>query len=452
MSSSSDESHQPHVGVIGGGIAGLTVAYRLASAGYRVSLWEQSAELGGLAAAFDVPGGQLEKFYHHLFMSDRAIVGLINELGMADDLLWLNSQNSYYSRGQVYSLSSPMDLLKLPIVPFQDRIRIGLVTLYLQQISDEGDRWRQFEDVTAWEWLRRWTGERAFQRTFGAQLQAKFGPRAQQVAMVWFWNKIFLRTKSRPGLLGKEQLGYINGSFNTLIDRLADAADQRGADINTQRGVSRVEPSAQGQYLVDVTDDEQARVDALVVTTPAPIFLKFFPDTPEPYRSKLTAIPYQGAVCVLLRLDRQLTNAYWLNIADPDVPFTVLVEHTNFIPPEAYDGNHYVYINTYVDWDHPFVSMSEDELIDTYLSQLPRFNSEFDRSWVKDIWTFRARAAQPVIQVGHAEQIPSHRTPFDSVYLATMSQIYPEDRGTNYAVNLGNRVAQMVDQDLSSRC
>ena len=451
MSSESRESsHNLHIGVIGGGITGLTAAYRLSQLGYRVTLWEQSEELGGLAAAIPVPGGHLEKFYHHLFMSDRAISELINELGIGNHLVWLPSQNSYYAAGRTFSLASPLDLLRLPVVPLIDRLRVGFVTLYLQRISTKSGRWHQFEQVTAWDWLRRKVGRRAFHRMFGAQLRAKFGPRAEEIAMVWFWNKIYLRTQSRPGLFGKERLGYITGSFNVLIQRLAEACKESGVDIRVGVGTDEVlerEGPACG-FAISDTSGYCTETDAVVVTISAPLVLKLFPKISEPYRSKLTSTKYQGAVCMLLRTDRKLSDTYWLNIADPRVPFTVIVEHTNFIDPSHYQGNHYTYVNKYVEWDHPYVTMSDDELREEYFQHLKAVYPEFDPDWVKDVWIFRAPAAQPIIGLHYADHLPSHHTPIDGVYLATMSQIYPEDRGTNYAVELGNRITEIVHQDL----
>ncbi|MEZ4522247.1 MAG: NAD(P)/FAD-dependent oxidoreductase [Thermomicrobiales bacterium] len=446
----SDRSNAPHVGVIGGGITGLTAAYRLARLGYRVTLWERSDEYGGLAAAIDVPGGKIEKFYHHLFMSDTSIVALANEIGIGSSLRWLPSQNSYFSDGRIYSLASPFDLIKLPVVPFIDRIRIGLVTLYLQTIPSIGERWKAFERVTASKWLRKWLGLRAFDRTLGAQLKAKFGPRADEVAMVWFWNKIYLRTQSRPGLLAKEYLGYFEGSFSVIIDALVEAGRTEGVEFYRSTSIGRVASREDGSIAVS-TDEGDELVDAVIATTPTPLLARLMPDLPADYLEKLRGSIYQGAACVLLRLDRKLTDTYWLNIADPSLPFTVVVEHTNFIDPSEYDGNHYVYVNAYVDVDHPYLSMSESELLDEYLGYLPALNPEFSRDWVQETWVFRTPAAQPVVGLNYSERRPDHRTPVPGVYLASMSQIYPEDRGTNYAVALGEHVAELLDHDLQSR-
>lgn len=385
-------------------------------------------------------------------MSDRAISDLIEELGLGDNLVWLTSQNSYYAAGKTFSLASPMDLLRLPIVPLIDRLRIGFVTLYLQQISTKSGRWHHFEQVTAWNWLRQKVGRRAFNRMFGAQLHAKFGPRAQEIAMVWFWNKVYLRTQSRPGLLGKERLGYIMGSFNVLIQRLAKACEELGVDIRAGVGTERVLEAEASESRFKVVDSSgcSTDTDAVVVTTPAPLLLKLVPDIGEPYASKLTSTRYQGAVCMILRTDRKLSDTYWLNIADPRVPFTVIVEHTNFIGARHYEGNHYTYVNKYVEWDHPYVTMSDEELKDEYFKYLKTVYPEFDQGWIKDVWIFRAPAAQPIIGLNYAEDIPDYRTPIDGLYLATMSQIYPEDRGTNYAVDLGNRIAEIISQDLGT--
>jgi protoporphyrinogen oxidase len=444
---------QRRIAVIGGGIAGLTAAYRLALAGHQVTLWEQHDRLGGQAAAFPVgDGAHLEYFYHHLFMSDTAIVDLITELGIEDRLVWIDSNVGFFADGRIYSLTSATDLLKLGFIPFIDRFRIGLATLYLQRITAASGKWRRFEDVTAWEWLRRAVGKRAFDRVWGMQLKAKFGDRAREVAMVWFWNKIFLRTQSRPGLLAKEQLGYILGSFNVLIDRLADACREQGVVIQTGAGISALERHQDGpnRFTLRDTNGNDIDVDAVLATTPSPILLRLVPDMPEPYRTQLTSATYQGAVCMLLKLNKPLSSTYWLNIGDDRLPFTGIIEHTNFIGPEHYGGYHYVYVSKYVDWDHPYVTMTDDELLHEYIPKLQLVNPEFDRSWIETLWVFRERAAQPIIGLHYSDKIPAHQTPVAGLYLANTAQIYPEDRGTNYSVDLGNRIATLINDDLAA--
>jgi len=445
--SNREHDTRQHVGVVGGGIAGLTAAYRLAKAGYRVTLWERGARLGGQAAAFPVTGGHLEFFYHHLFQSDREIVSLIEELGIADNLLWLPSNVGYFANGKIYPLNGARDLLKLDIIPLHDRIRLGLVTAYLQRVRD----WKKFEKVTAEEWLRRAVGARAYERTWGAQLEAKFGRYHDQIAMVWFWGKIWLRTTSRRSPLDQEKLGYIRGSFNVLIDTLARAAQRSGADIVVGRGPSRLHQLPDGRWDV-AFDDGTASVqcDAMVVTTPSPIFARLVPDLPEAYRQKLLGLTYEAAAVVLLEMSRPLSDIYWLNIADRDMPFTGVIEHTNFMPPSEYGGKHYVYLSKYLEPDHPYFTMPEDELVATYIPYLQRINPAFERSWIERWWVFRERAAQPIVTLNYSERIPEHRTPLARLYLANTSQIYPEDRGTNYSVRLGNRVAALVIEDLGA--
>jgi protoporphyrinogen oxidase len=443
----------PRVAVIGGGILGLTAAYRLGQLGYRVTLWEHAQQLGGQAAAFPVAGTYLEHFYHHLFMSDHAIVDLIEELGIGDHLTWIDSNTGFFADGRILPLTGAQDLIQLDFVPFIDRVRIGLVTLYLQRISKESGKWRRFERVTAWEWLRRAVGQRAFDRVWGHQLRAKFGPRAEEVAMSWFWNKIFLRTQSRPGLLAREKLGYIVGSFNVLIDRLADAGREHGVDIRAGVGVSELVRHSDGpaRFTVRGADGRSDPADIVIATVPSPVLLKLVPDMPELYRSQLTSAVYQGAVCMVLQLRHPLSSTYWLNIGDERLPFTGIIEHTNLVGPEHYNGSHFVYVSKYVDWDHPYVRLSDDDLLDEYEPKLRLVNAEFDRSWIENMWVFRAPAAQPIIGLNYSSRIPEHRTPIDGLYLANTSQIYPEDRGTNYSVDLGNRIAEMVHRDLRQR-
>jgi protoporphyrinogen oxidase len=438
-------THDSHIAVIGGGITGLTAALRLAQQGFRVTLWERGAQLGGQANAFPVAGSALERFYHHLFQSDREIVALAEEIGIGDRLLWLPSNVGYYADGRIWPLNGALDLLRLGFLSLPDRLRVGLVTAYLQRVRD----WRRFERVTAAAWLRRALGRRAYERTFGAQLRAKFGRYHDQVAMVWFWGKIWLRTTSRRSPLEGERLGYFQGSFNVLIDALANAARKAGAELVTGDGPSQIHRRGDGQWVLTFSDRD-VLANAVVVTTPSPILARLVPDLPEAYRQKLGGLEYEAAMIALLQLSRPLSDIYWLNIADDDLPFTGVIEHTNFISPDAYEGKRFVYLSKYLEPDHPYFAMSDEELIETYIPFLQRINPAFDRSWIERAWVFRERAAQPIIPLNYGERIPDHRTGLPGLYLANTTQIYPEDRGTNYSVRLGNTIAALVAGDLAA--
>jgi protoporphyrinogen oxidase len=438
-------TESPKIGIVGGGIAGLTAAYRLAQAGQQVTLWERNSRLGGQAAAFPVSGGELEYFYHHLFQSDVEITSLIHELGLGDMLAWLPSNVGYFAEGKIYPLNGAKDLLKLDILPLRDRLRIGLVTAYLQRVRD----WKKFERVTARDWLTRVLGKRAYERTFGAQLDAKFGRYADQIAMVWFWGKIWLRTTSRRSPLEQEKLGYPLGSFNTVIDALSNAARSAGATLHVGHGPEVLSQTADGQWSASFADPEYDQTcDVVIASVPSPIFARLVPDLPEDYCRKLQSLEYEAATVVLLEMDRPLSSIYWMNIADRTMPFTAIVEHTNFVTADHYDGNHYVYLSKYLETDHPYFTMDDETLLDEYSPHLRKINPEFDRTWISRFWVFRERSAQPVITVNYSERFPDHRTPLPGLYLANTSQIYPEDRGTNYSVRLGNQIAKIVLEDM----
>jgi protoporphyrinogen oxidase len=436
-------THDFRVAIIGGGITGLTAALRLAQQGHEVTLWERGERLGGQANAFPVAGTAIERFYHHLFQSDREIVALAEEIGIGERLLWLPSNVGYFADGRIWPLNGALDLLKLGFLPIQDRLRVGLVTAYLQHVRD----WKRFESVTAATWLRRALGSRAYDRTFGAQLRAKFGRYHDQVAMVWFWGKIWLRTTSRRSPLEGERLGYFRGSFNVLIDALACAARSAGAELVTGIGPTELRPRDRGWDVV--LDSEVISVDAVVVTTPSPVLARLVPRLPESYRQKLGGLEYEAAVVALLQLSRPLSDVYWLNVADDELPFTGVIEHTNFVSPDEYGGKRFVYLSKYLEPDHPYFTMPDEDLIEAYVPFLKRINPEFDRSWIERAWVFRERSAQPIIPLHYGERIPDYRTGLPGLYLANTTQIYPEDRGTNYSVRLGNRIATIVADDLS---
>jgi protoporphyrinogen oxidase len=435
------------IAVIGAGATGLAAAYDLTRAGYSVQIYEAGAEVGGLAAGFkdETWDWTLEKFYHHWFSNDDAVLGLIDELGASDKLLFPRPTTSLWLNDKIYQMDHPNIVaanLRLPI-SLTAKIRYGLTGLYLRLF----DNWKPMERVTADAWLRRYMGNEAYETLWRSLLISKFGRYFDQVNMAWFWARVYKRTP---------RLGTFAGGFQAFLELLAGQVREQGAEICLNAPVERIEPADGGGLLVTVGGQPE-RFDAVISTSSPQIMQRLVPDFPPDYAGKLGALKSMGAVVVILALKHQLMTdgTYWLSLpaAHPDksraeFPFVVLVEHTNYMDRTHYGGDHLVYCGDYVAPDHEYFSLSEDELAERFIGTLTTFNPNFSPDWIRKRWVFRARYAQPVPLVNHSAALPDLRTPHPHLYLASMSQVYPWDRGTNYAVEMGRRVAGMVIEDL----
>ena len=432
-----------NIGIIGGGIAGLTAAYQLSKAGHRVTVFEKEPELGGQAATFEVGGERVERFYHHIFAGDQYIQNLIKELGLGDRLVWLESKVGYWHGGKIYKFSTPLDLLRFKPLGLLDRVRLGLVGLYLRWYKN----WQRYEGTIAREWIMKYAGRRSYEVLWGPLLRGKFGQSASEVGMVWFWGKIHLRFSSRGKGAGGEKLGYLKGSFGLVPDALAQRITASGGTIYTGSPVSRV-VAEEGKVTGLEAGGNAAGFhpfDTVIATVPSHVFLDMVPQLEGEYAAKLRNIRYQAAVCAVFILKKSLSPIYWLNISDSEVPFVAAIEHTNFVDSSVYGGRHILYISNYLSKDNPLYSASIDKLQETFLPHLKRINPEFDTGWIEERYRFSEDAGQPIVGTYYSRQIPEHRTPIDGLYLANTTQIYPEDRGMNYSVRLGLDVSKLIE-------
>ncbi len=442
-----DTTHA-RVAIVGAGAAGLTAAYDLSAAGMQVDVFEAGAEVGGLAAGFRDEGWDwsLEKFYHHWFANDDAVLGLIEELGARDRVLFPRPITSLWLNGRIYQMDRPNIVianLRLP-VSWVAKLRYGLTGLYLRMTQN----WQPMEQYTAEQWLLRTMGREAYQRLWRSLLIGKFGRYFDQVNMAWFWARVYKRTP---------RLGTFEGGFQAFLDLLASRATERGAIIHLNTPVETIRRNGDGRWVVRAAGGEVV-VDAVLSTTSPRLMRRLVPDLPTEYGQKLDALKSMGAVVVVLALKHQLLTdgTYWLSLpADqPDkskseFPFLALVEHTNYMDAKHYGGDHLVYCGDYVEPDHPYFSMDDDELTTRFVETLATFNPAFRPDWIRKRWVFRAPYAQPVPFVGQSRALPELRTPARGLYLASMSQVYPWDRGTNYAVEMGREVARMIREDLA---
>jgi protoporphyrinogen oxidase len=437
------------IGIIGAGATGLAAAYDLTGAGHQVVVYERAPFLGGHASTFDVGGERLERGYHHWFTSDTDIVELVEEIGLGDSIRWINSTVGTLYDGTIYKFVTPMDLLKFKPLSMADRIRLGLTTLYLQRQKN----WMKYEKITADEWLRKNAGKGPYEVFWGPMLRGKFGEdHYKQVTMAWVWGKINTRVKSRGKSMIKEKLGYPMGSFGQIFDVVTDRIREQGGEVHLSASVDSIaveDGKVRGMSIRSKDSSvEFQSLDAVIATTPSHIFPRLVPPLPDDYAARLASVEYMAAVLIVLVLDRPLSDVYWLNVADRSIPFVGVIEHTNLIGPEHYGGKHIVYLSNYLTNDHPMYRMEHQELLDEYLPHLRKVNPDFDLSWVETSYHHRVDGAQPVIGINYSQHIPDHRTPFEGVYLANTTQIYPEDRGTNYSVRMGRMVAGMVMKDM----
>lgn len=428
------------VGIVGGGVGGLGAAYELAKLGHQVFLYERAPFLGGLAAPFPVGEGRLERFYHHLFLSDTTIIDLLGELDLLDHLIWEDSKVGMFIKDKIYNFSGPIDLLKFKPVSFINRIRMGLVALYLQKTKN----WEKLESKTASEFMLKWAGKRNYEVIWGPLLEGKFTIYKDQVAMPWLWSKFATRVASRDKGL-KEKLGYISGSWGVLIDELEQRILEMGGEVHVSTSVERI--LVQDNKVFGLTIQEKGTksrdlsLDMVIATVPS-FTLPNLVELPEEYVSKLRGVNYEGAIAVIFVLKHRLSNIYWLNVMDPTIPFLLVLEQTNLVPPEQYGGKHIIYTANYVTADDYRWNMDARDIVNEYLPYLKRINPEFDESWIEDYYVHKEPAAQPIVTVNYRNKMPDVKTPVEGLWLASMSQVYPQDRGTNYSLKLAVEVAR----------
>ncbi len=423
------------IAIIGAGFGGMAAAWDLKKAGHDVVVFESADYVGGLASGFQEPhwDWSVEKFYHHWFQTDRAMLGLIRELGWEEKVIFRRPYTVMLYKGKWYPFDSILQALLFPGLGFGlNKIRFGFVGLFLRLTND----WRALEKVTADAWMTKWAGRQIYEQMWKPLLVGKFGPFYKDVNMAWMWARIKARTT---------RLGTFEGGFQKFADLFAERL--RDLRIEIRLGV-RVESIQREQVQLSVRSEGKSEsFDQVLVTTSPNLMAKLCPDLPEHYLKGLLALKSMGAVVMTLSLKRALSKEgyYWFNIPKEEgYPFLALVEHTNFVSSEHFGGDHIVYAGDYLEEGHEYFSLSDEELLERFIPAFQKFNPEFQREWINKIWVHKTNYAQPVPLVNHSRNIPAIQTPIEGLYFASMSQVYPWDRGTNFAVEIGRRAARLM--------
>ena len=432
------------VAIVGAGIGGMAAAYDLVRAGCQVTIYDSSNQVGGLASGFKLPNWDwsIEKYYHHWFSSDQHILGLIRELGWQDQVLFPRPYTVMYYNGRFYPFDAIPQMALFPGLGWGiNKIRFGLVGLYLRLTNN----WRSLEKTTVDAWMRKWAGDRVYELMWQPLMIGKFGEHyANQVNMAWLWARIKARTT---------RLGTFKGGFQAFADRLAEYLRQEGVIINLSTPVYRITPTSTNSLLIEDSTGQHG-FDQVLSTSSPELLARLAPDLPDEYLTGLLSLKSMGAVVMVLSLKHQLSKEgyYWYNMPkSAGFPFLALVEHTNYVSPDNFGGEHIVYIGDYLETNHEYFQLSQDQLLQLFLPSLKRINPDFSLDWLNNSWLSRTTYAQPVPLVNHSMNIPAIQTPIHGLYFASMSQVYPWDRGTNFAVEIGRKAAGLMLQQTNSQ-
>jgi len=432
-----------HAVIIGGGLSGLSAAYDLRRAGWRVTLLEDAPDFGGLASSIRIEGQTVERFYHFICRGDHELTALVDEVGLSGQLHWRQTRTAFYYEGRPYRFGAPLDLLRFTPVPWLQRLRFGVHILSSRYRS----QWQWLDQIPARPWLIENIGEQAYDVIWHPLLRVKFGDDYDKISAAWIWHRIWRVARSRRSLLTPEVFGYLQNGSATLCARLVEWLRERGAVLRAGAGVQAIQSENGRAAAVLLGDGQRIAADAVLSTVALPVLDRLLDSPPDPYFAALRQIRYIGVVCMLLNLRRPFSPCFWMNIHDRRISFNGVIEQTNLNHHLKQAGLNLLYVPYYLSTDQPRYHYSDADLLQEYTQALHTVNPSFQRDWIKEYFVFRSPYAQAICTTPFAAQVPAIRTPIPGLYLTDSTQFYPEDRTLSAAIRQGRRAAGHILDD-----
>lgn len=428
------------IGILGGGITGLTAAFYLLRAGATVVVIEARPEIGGLASYFDFGSFAWDRFYHCILRSDLPLLSLIEDLDLSAEMRWTETKVGFFTNGALHPMSSTGDFVRFPALSPYEKLRLGLGILYASLVRDGA----RLESIPVSNWLIRVFGRGNYNKMWAPLLKAKLGAchREASAAFIWATIRRLYSTRDRtPGQ--KECLGYVRGGYRTAISRMIERIGDMGGEIVKAVPIRRIYSRSDGR--IDfVASDRTMTFDDAIATIPSPSLTSIVPELSSPYVERLKKVKYLGVVCMALVLKRKLSPFYVTNLTDQDLPFTGIIEMTNLISLEETCGRHLVYLPKYTAPDDPLFDASDDEVWSLFYPKLKGVIPELRDSDVERRFVFRERFVQPLPVVHYSRLVPPMETNLEGLFLANTTQIVNSTLNNNEMVKIARRAVSLI--------
>ena len=428
--SGSMETNGSNIGIVGGGLLGLTLALRLAQRGQKVTLIEAADHLGGLADAWQLGDIAWDRHYHVTLLSDGHLRDILKELDLDRCMRWVKTRTGFLVDGRLYSLSNNWEFLRFPPLRLLDKLRLGWTIFHASRLTD----WRALEKVSVGDWLTRHSGKRTFERIWLPLLKAKLGDAWQRTSAAFIWATIQRMYAARRSGLKYELFGYLPGGYGRMLEALRERLEALGVEIRTGCRVERVEQDEHGQLVVTAGNDSW-RFDKVVLTAPAPVAARLCGQLTESEADRLSGVEYLGIVCASLLLRKPLSPYYVTNLTDA-APFTGVIEMTALVDPAEFGGRTLVYLPKYATADDPVWSRSDDEVRAEFVAALTRL---YPGVYEEDVLAFRVSRVRHVFALttlDYSDRVPPRETSIPGLFLVNSAQIVNATLNVNETVRL----------------
>lgn len=428
-----------HVGIIGGGMTGLTAAFYLLRAGHKVTVIESRRQLGGLATYYNFGPFCWDKFYHCILTSDEPLLHLIKDLGLSREMRWTETKVGFFTEKGLHPFTSTLDFLRFPAISLWDKFRLGLGILYTSRIQDGS----ALERKPIGPWMTRVFGRGNYRKLWEPLLKCKLGEARHEASASFIWATIRrLYSTREKGASKKECLGYVRGGYHAVFTTLVQQIQGMGGLIQTETPVDEIRSDGPGNLTVCSGRNRQ-HFDYVIGTTPSGAFARIAPQLDDAYRRKLQKTRYMGMVCVALVLRRKLTPYYCTNLIE-DLPFTGIIEMTNLISLEETQGRHLVYLPKYTSPGDPLFQAGDAEVWDSFRGSLQQVIPDLKESDIEEKFIFREQFVQPIQEVGFADFIPETQTSVPNLLLANTSQIVNSTLNNNEMVRIARGAVDLI--------
>lgn len=420
--------------VVGGGMLGMTLAHRLAQAGKQVTLYESAPQFGGLASAWQLGDITWDRHYHVTLLSDTHLRSLLDELGLEQEMQWVETKTGFYTDDKLYSMSNSVEFLKFPPLNLIDKFRLGATIFYASKIQD----WKKLEMIPVADWLRKLSGQHTFEKIWLPLLRAKLGENYQQTSAAFIWTTIARMYAARRTGLKKEMFGYVSGGYARVLERFAEKLQQENVTLKLNSTVTQT-TTINNTVKLEFSDGHKAEHDHVVFTTPSNVAARLCPQLSEAEKQKLNGIQYQGIVCASILLKQPLAKFYVTNITETWVPFTAVIEMSALVDPQAFGGHSLVYLPKYFAEGDPILSQSDEEIESRFIAALMQMYPHLKRDEVLAFQVSRVRNVFPLPTLRYSENVPAMETSLPGVFIVNSSHILNGTLNVNEGIKLAQQ-------------